>query len=175
MEELWDSACIKVIRTPQEANVGIWDRALFTGAKHAAPVFRNYVDILAGNQGKLKSMLGWGATIEGGILGQEALYPSKTYEPISPVDQVAPVDMPSDIRMDTKKSNKIENKIVADVNNTQVKDYTSDTEKFEENQSGASDADNDTASVAANDENLSIDNDSISRINKYKDVMRQVL
>ena len=58
---------------------------------------------------------------------------------------------------------------------TENKDYTSDTEKFEENQSGASDADNDTASVAANDENLSIDNDSISRINKYKDVMRQVL
>ena len=28
---------------------------------------------------------------------------------------------------------------------------------------------------AANDENLSIDNDSISRINKYKDVMREVL
>ena len=175
MEELWDSACIKVIRTPQEANVGIWDRALFTGAKHAAPIYRNYIDILAGNQGKLKSMLGWGATIEGGILGQEALYPSKTYEPISPVDQVAPVDMPVNLIRPEKKSNKIENKIVSDVNNSENKDYTSDTEKFEENQSGASDADNDEASVAANDENLSIDNDSISRINKYKDVMRQVL
>ena len=167
MEELWDLACIKVIRTPQEANVGIWDRALFTGAKHAAPVFRNYVDILAGNQGKLKSMLGWGAGTEATYLATKDIFPSRTYEPLSPVDQKAPVDMPADIRMDTKKSTNIEDKIVADVNNTQVKDYTSDTEKFEENQSGASDADNDTASVAANDENLSIDNDSISRINKY--------
>ena len=47
--------------------MGIYDRALFQGAKHAAPMYRNYIDILAGHQGKLKSMLGWGATIEGGL------------------------------------------------------------------------------------------------------------
>ena len=54
--------------------MGIWDRALFTGAKHAAPMYRNYIDILAGHQGKLKSMLGWGATIEGGLYAADSLY-----------------------------------------------------------------------------------------------------
>jgi hypothetical protein len=62
--------------------MGIYDRALFQGIKHAAPMYRNYIDILAGHQGKLKSMLGWGATIEGGLLATDALYPTKTYEPL---------------------------------------------------------------------------------------------
>ena len=175
MEELWDSACIKAIRTPQEVNVGIWDRALFTGAKHASPIFRNYVDILAGHQGKFKSMLGWGAGTEATYLATKDIFPSRTYE-ISPVDQKAPVDMPVDIRMDTKKSEKIEDKIINDPDNTQVKDYTEETKNFEENKSGGSDVDNDEASAAANsDPDLAIDNDSIARINQYKDVMRQVL
>ena len=63
--------------------MGIYDRALFTGMKYATPIYRSYIDILAGKHGKLKSMLGWGATIEGGLLAADKLYPTKTIEPIT--------------------------------------------------------------------------------------------
>ena len=100
--------------------MGIYDRALFQGAKHAAPMYRNYIDILAGHQGKLKSMLGWGATIEGGLYAADSLYPTKTYEPLDKA--TVPSDRQEQLDTEPSKPEKIETiKIANDPNNAKIK------------------------------------------------------
>ena len=157
--------------------MGIYDRALFQGAKHAAPMYRNYIDILAGHQGKLKSMLGWGATIEGGLYAADSLYPNKTYEPLDKSTIGTSSDRQPNLDVESSKPEKIETiKITHDPNNTQNKDYTTDTKDFEDTQGGESDTVKSTAVTEASDDpNLVLDNDSLTRINKYKDVMGEIL
>ena len=155
--------------------MGIYDRALFQGAKHAAPMYRNYIDILAGHQGKLKSMLGWGATIEGGLYAADSLYPTKTYEPLD--QATVPSDRQEQLDIEPSKPEKIESiKITNDPNNAKNKNYTAETKDYEETQGGEGDSEKGAAVTAASDDpNLVVDNDSITRINKYKDVMNEVL
>ena len=116
--------------------MGIYDRALFTGMKHAAPIYRNYIDILAGKHGKLKSMLGWGATIEGGLLASDKLYPTRTVDPISTDTAVEHKEIKK-----PKLTNKIkvDEEVISDPNNSSNKDYTDETFQFEDNQSGEDD------------------------------------
>ena len=155
--------------------MGIYDRALFQGAKHAAPMYRNYIDILAGHQGKLKSMLGWGATIEGGLYAADSLYPTKTYEPLD--QATVPSDRQEQLDIEPSKPEKIKSiKITNDPNNAKNKNYTAETKDYEETQGGEGDSEKGAAVTAASDDpNLVVDNDSITRINKYKDVMNEVL
>jgi len=156
--------------------MGIYDRALFTGMKHAAPIYRNYIDILAGKHGKLKSMLGWGATIEGGLLAADKLYPTKTIEPISKIGETYIVDKPKPEKIPSSKKITIDDEVVNDPNNSSNKDYTDETFQFEDNQSGEDDVSKgESTTNASSDPNLIINNDSLTRIKQYKDTMQQLL
>jgi len=157
--------------------MGIYDRALFTGMKYATPIYRNYIDILAGKHGKLKSMLGWGATIEGGLLAADKLYPTRTVEPISNQPYSPHIDdKPKPEKISSSKKITLDTEVINDPHNSSNKDYTDETFQFEDNQSGESDTSkSESTTNASSDPNLIINNDSLSRIKQYKDTMQQLL